>query len=92
MLNTTLADLTISAQTAGQKVFAAHDLLARESVKLEEFAASSFDRADYPAWEQSVNAQAEMLATYSKQPSPATIAARKAAAAAPAPQAAQSPK
>ncbi len=80
-MNTTLADLAISAQSAGQKVFKAADFLARESVKLEEFAASGFDRADYPTWEQSVNAQAEMLTNFSKQPSPATLAARKAAAA-----------
>lgn len=84
MLNTTLADLTLSAQSAGQKVFKAKDLLAKETVKLEEFAQAGFDRGDYPTWEQAVNAQAEMLTNFSKQPSPAALAARKVAQSVPA--------
>ena len=80
MPKTTLADILISAQATGQKVFKAPDLLAAESIKLEDFAATGFDRADYPTWEHSVNAQAADLANFAKQPSPATAAAQKAAA------------
>jgi|GEM_PF-3965944 len=77
---TTLADLVIHARNSGQKAFAAEDVLAQQSVKLEEFAASGFDRADFPTWEHSFNAEMEMLGAFSKQDSPATIAAKKAAA------------
>lgn len=84
MLNTTLADIVTSAQLTGQKVFKAQDLLAAESIKLEDFATTGFDRADYPTWEHSVDSQVETLKAFSVQPSPATVAARKAAAATPA--------
>ena len=80
MLNTKLSDLVVSAQSAAQKAFTANDTLARQSLKLEEFAASGFDRADFPTWENAFNAQLEMLQNFSKQDSPATIAAKKAAA------------
>ena len=78
---TTLADLVINARNAGQKAFAADDILAQQSIKLEEFAASGFDRADFPTWENSFNGELEMLGAFSKQDSPATIAAKKLAAA-----------
>ena len=77
---TTLADIVIHARNAGQKAFGAEDILAQQSIKLEEFAASGFDRADFPTWENSVNAELEMLGVFSKQDSPATIAAKKQAA------------
>ena len=80
MLNTKLSDLVVSAQAAAQKAFTANDTLAQQSLKLEEFAASGFDRADFPTWENVFNAQLEMLQNFSKQDSPATIAAKKAAA------------
>ncbi len=76
----TLADLVINARNAGQKAFTAEDILAQQSIKLEEFAASGFDRADFPTWETSFNAEMEMLGVFSKQDSPATSAAKKAAA------------
>ena len=79
-MKTTLADLVVSAQAAAQKAFTANDTLAQQSLKLEEFAASGFDRADYPTWENAFNAQLEMLQNFSKQDSPATIAAKKQAA------------
>lgn len=79
---TTLADLVISAQAAAQKAYKAQDTLAQQSIKLEEFAASGIDREDYPTWENSFNAQLEMLTAFSKQDSPATAAAKKKAAAA----------
>jgi len=82
MKNTTLADLVINARNAGQKAFATQDTLAQQSLKLEEFAASGFDRADFPTWENAFNAELEMLAAFSRQDSPATTAAKKAAAAA----------
>ncbi len=77
----TLADLVVSAQAAAQKAFPANDTLAQQSLKLEEFTASGFDRADYPTWENAFNAQLEMLQNFSRQDSPATIAARRQAAA-----------
>ena len=80
MLKTKLSELVVSAQAAAQKAFTANDTLAQQSLKLEEFAASGFDRADYPTWENAFNAQLEMLQNFSKQDSPATIAAKKAAA------------
>ena len=79
---TTLADIVIHARNAGQKAFGAEDILAQQSIKLEEFAASGFDRADFPTWENSFNAEVEMLTVFSKQDSPATQAAKKAAVAA----------
>ena len=84
-MKTTLADLVVSAQAAAQKAFTANDTLAQQSLKLEEFAVSGFDRADYPTWENAFNAQLEMLQNFSKQDSPATLAAKRAAAASPAP-------
>ena len=80
MKKTTLADIVVSAQAAAQKAFAGQDVLAQQSVKLEEFAATGFDRADYPMWENSFNAQMDMLAAFSTQDSPATKAAKLAAA------------
>jgi hypothetical protein len=80
MLNTKLSELVVSAQAAAQKAFTANDTLAQQSLKLEEFAASGFDRADYPTWENAFNVQLEMLQNFSKQDSPATIAAKKQAA------------
>jgi hypothetical protein len=80
MLNTKLSELVVSAQAAAQKAFTANDTLAQQSLKLEEFAASGFDRADYPTWENAFNAQLEMLQNFSKQDSPATTAAKKQAA------------
>jgi len=76
----TLADLIISAQAAALKAFTAQDVLAQQSLKLEEFAATGFDRADYPTWENSFNSTLELLQIFSKQDSPATAAAKKQAA------------
>jgi len=76
----TLADLVLSAQAAANHAVSAADQLARESIRLEEFSASGFDRADYLTWLGAFNAQLEMLAMYAKQDSPATAAAKKAAA------------
>ena len=80
MKNTTLKDLVVSAQAAAQKAFAAADNLAQQTIKLEEFAVANFDRADFPTWENAFHVQLEMLANFSKQDSPATVAAKKATA------------
>jgi len=76
----TLAELTVSAQAAANKAAAdkSQDQLSHESIRLEEFAASGLDRADYVTWLGAFNAQLEMLLAYSKQDSPATAAAKKA--------------
>lgn len=79
MKNITLADLVISGQAAANKAYSAADTLAQQTIKLEEFATANFDRADFAAWENAFNAQLEMLAAFSKQDSPATAAAKKAA-------------
>jgi len=78
--NTTLADLVISARAAGQKAFTAADPLAQQTIKLEEFGISGFDRADFATWENEFNGTVELLNNFSKQDSPATQAAKKAAA------------
>lgn len=80
MKTATLADIVISAQAAAQKAFAATDALAQQSIKLEEFAQSGFERTDFATWENSFLSQLEMLTNFSKQDSPATAAAKKAAA------------
>lgn len=78
--NTTLAELVLSAQAAANKAQSAPDQLGRESIRLEEFAASGFDRADYLTWLNGFNAQVDMLDMFTRQDSPATTAAKKAAA------------
>jgi hypothetical protein len=78
MKTATLADLIIHARNSAQKAFKAEDLLAQNTTKLEEFEASGFERADFPTWESSFNAELDMLAHFSKQDSPATIAAKRA--------------
>lgn len=78
----TLADLIIHARNAAQKAFAANDVLAQQTTKLEEFGISDFDRDDFPTWEGAFNAELEMLAVFSKQDSIATVAAKRTAAAA----------
>jgi len=80
MKTTTLADLIINARSAAQKAFATADPLAQQSTKLEEFTVSGFDRTDFPTWENAFNAELDMLGVFSKQPSPATVAAAKSAA------------
>lgn len=80
MKNTTLADLVISAQAAANKAYTAPDALAQQTIKLEEFATANFDRLDFATWENAFNAQLEMLQAFSRQDSPATAAAKKAAA------------
>ena len=82
MKTATLADIVISAQAAAVKALAAADSLAQQSVKLEEFSLSGFDRLDFPNWENAYHTQLDSLATLAKQPSLATLAAQKAAAAA----------
>lgn len=77
MKTTTLADLVTSAQTAANKAFVAADVLARQTIKLEEFAVANFDRGDFATWENAFNAQIDMLQAFSQQDSPATIAAKK---------------
>jgi len=77
---TTLADLVLSAQAAANKAVSAPDQLARESIRLEEFAASGFDRADYLTWLNAFNAQLDMLTMFSTQDSPATTLAKRQAA------------
>ena len=78
--NTTLAAIVLSAQAAANKAVAAPDQLARESIRLEEFNAAGFDRADYLTWLNAFNAQLDMLVMFATQDSPATAAAKKAAA------------
>jgi len=80
MPNTTLAQLVVSAQAAANEAAAATDALGQQSLKLAKFSEAGFDRADFPTWEQSFNTQLDMLAQFGKQDSPATAAARKAAA------------
>ena len=87
MKTATLADLVTSAQAAANKAFAMPDRIAVLSTMLEEFAVSGFERSDVETWENAFNAQFEMLTNFSRQPSPATLAAQKAAQAAAAAQA-----
>ena len=60
----------------------ATDALAVQTIKLEEFALSGIDRADFQTFESSFNAQLDMYQAFSKQDSPATLASKKAAQAA----------
>jgi hypothetical protein len=76
MKTTTLAELVLSAQAAANKAVAVKDTLAQQTVKLEEFATSALDRADYPTWENAFHAQLDMLVNYARQDSPATAAAK----------------
>jgi hypothetical protein len=80
MKTTTLAEIILSAQSAARKAFEARTALARKTLALEEFNTAGFDPADFETWENAFNAQLEMLTHFSKQDSPATIAAKKAAA------------
>ena len=84
MTSTTLAQIVVAAQAAANKAQASAnpDTLTIETVKIEEFAATGFDRADYATFENAYNSQLQMLVNFSKQDSPATVAAKKAAAAA----------
>jgi hypothetical protein len=91
MKNATLADLVISARNAGQKAFEADDALTQQTTKLAEFKASGFDSADFPTWEQAFNSEIDMLNAFSVQDSPATTAAKKLAASAPATPAPKAP-
>ena len=81
MKTATLADLVISARAAAQKAFKSTDAFAQRKTLTDEFTASGFDAADFPNWENAFNAEMEMLTVFSKQDSPATAAAKKAAAA-----------
>ena len=76
-MNTTLADIVLTAQAAANKAVKAPDALAQHTIKLEEFATANLDRADFPTWEQAFNAQLDMLTNFAKQDSPATAAAKK---------------
>jgi len=80
MQNTTLKDLILSAQAAANEAAAATDQLGRDAVALAKFSESGFDRADYPTWLNSFGAQLEIHQVFGKQDSPATAAAKKAAA------------
>jgi len=88
MINTTLAQIVVSAQAAANKAAApnadgsAKDALSVQTLKLEEFANANFDRADFATWENSFRLQYETVKFFSKQDSPATAAAKRAAAAA----------
>lgn len=87
MTNTTLAQIVLAAQAAVNATLPTaaqpnpRDALAVQTVKLEEFARTGFDRGDFATFENAFNAQLDMLATFGQQDSPATIAAKKAAAA-----------
>jgi hypothetical protein len=86
MKTTTLSDIVVNAQAAANEAVvpsaagALPDELGQQSLKLAKFSESGFDRADYPTWESAFNTQLQMLQTFSKQDSPATTAAKKAAA------------
>ena len=80
MKTATLADIVTSAQAAANEAFAAPNDFSRQQLKLAKFSETGFDAADFGNWESSFNAQLDMLATFSKQPSVATAAAQKAAA------------
>jgi hypothetical protein len=88
MKTTTLAELVVSAQLAANKAAAPNadgtvkDLMAIETLRLEEFANTGFDREDYSTWQNTFLNQLEMHVNFGKQDSPATTAAKKAAAAA----------
>ena len=56
------------------------DALTQQTIKLEEFATSGFDRADYSIFENRFQEQLEMIINWSKQDSPATKAAKLVAA------------
>ena len=92
MKTTTLADITLSAQAAANKAFTAKDALERQSIKLSEFNAAGFDRADFATWENGFNGQIEMLAHFSREDSPATKAAKVSAKPSPASTTTPSPK
>ena len=77
MKETKLSDLVLSAQAAANKAFEAKDALAVEETAHEAFAAAGFDRADYPTWLNAFGSQLELLRVFSRQDSPATIAAKK---------------
>jgi hypothetical protein len=79
MKNTTLAELVLSAQAAANEAAAATDELGRQSLKLAKFSESSFDRADFPTWENAFKQQLEMNQVFAKQDSPATATAKKVA-------------
>ena len=77
-----LAQIVLAAQAAANKAATAADPLAMQTIKLEEFAVASIDRADFGTFENSFIAQLEMILAFSKQDSPATAAAKRAAQAA----------
>ena len=82
MNNITLAQIVLAGQAAANKVAAmpSADALTAQTTKLEEFATTGFDRADFGTFENAFCAQLEMLQNFSKQDSPATKAAKLAAA------------
>jgi hypothetical protein len=81
MQNTTLKDLVLNAQAAANEAASASDQLGRDAVALAKFNESGFDRADYPTWMNAFNTQLQIHDAFAKQDSPATAAAKKAAAA-----------
>jgi hypothetical protein len=76
----TLADIVTTAQAAANEAVNAPNTLSRQSLKLAKFAETGFDPADFDTWESAFNAQADMMAQFGRQDSPATVAAQKAAA------------
>jgi len=80
-MNTTLFDLNQSAATAAVTALG-KDALATESLKLEAFTASAFDRADFSQWQAYFTNHVANYTSLQAQPSPATKAANIAAAAA----------
>lgn len=76
----TLNVLVLNAQAAALKAFAFADAFSQRKTMTDEFTASGFDPLDFPTWENAFNSQLEMLTSFSRHDSPATIAAKKAAA------------
>jgi hypothetical protein len=73
-MNTTLFDLNQSAATAAVTALG-KDALATESLKLEAFTASAFDRADFSQWQAYFTNHVANYTSLKAQPSPATKAA-----------------
>lgn len=80
MAKTTLADLVLNAQASANKAFQLESPIARLKTKTQEFEAAAFHEDDFTTWENAFNAQLDMLTHFSQLDSPATEAAKKAAA------------
>ncbi|HEV2693419.1 MAG TPA: hypothetical protein VG347_11035 [Verrucomicrobiae bacterium] len=82
-MKTTLADIVLSAQAAAAQAHRLVTAIERQTAKLQAFTVGNFHPDDFQTWENAFNYQLEMLINFTKQPSPATVAAAKATASTP---------